>query len=112
MKLENCPRTSAIGMTGTKFRDHELAIPFERVVPPLDESFFARVIPASGNDLRALSEKQLIAAAKGGERAAFGELCERSYDKSSVDSPIVRNREDAEMRAQSVSECFRPSQRM
>src|SRR5258706_16271261 len=56
------------------------------------------------NDLRAWSEEQLIAAAKSGRRAPFGELCERHMKKvSCVTRPIVRNREDAEDAAQ---ECF------
>jgi len=49
---------------------------------------------SAANDLRAWSEEQLIAAAKTGRRAPFGELCERR---------ITRNREDAEDAAQ---ECF------
>jgi RNA polymerase sigma factor (sigma-70 family) len=56
------------------------------------------------NDLRAWSEEQLIAAAKTGRRAPFGELCERHMKQvSCVTSRITRNREDAEDAAQ---ECF------
>src|SRR5258707_13730458 len=56
------------------------------------------------NDLRAWSEEQLIAAAKTGRRAPFGELCERHMKQvSCVISRITRNREDAEDAAQ---ECF------
>jgi RNA polymerase sigma-70 factor (ECF subfamily) len=56
------------------------------------------------NDLRAWSEEQLIAAAKNGRRAPFGELCERHMKQvSCVTSRITRNREDAEDAAQ---ECF------
>jgi RNA polymerase sigma factor (sigma-70 family) len=56
------------------------------------------------SDLRAWSEKQLIAAAKNGRRAPFGELCERHMKQvSCVTRRIVRNREDAEDAAQ---ECF------
>src|SRR6267143_4466944 len=56
------------------------------------------------NDLRAWSEEQLIAAAKSGRRATFGELCERHMKKVSyVTSRITRNREDGEDAAQ---ECF------
>src|SRR6266404_1358073 len=59
---------------------------------------------AAFNDLRAWSEEQLIAAAKTGRRAPFGELCERHMKKvSCVTRRIVRNREDAEDAAQ---ECF------
>ena len=66
--------------------------------------FSARSDAAAANDLRALSEKQLIAAAKGGERASFGELCERHMKQVfRVTRRIVRNREDAEDAAQ---ECF------
>src|SRR6195256_5327958 len=56
------------------------------------------------SDLRAWSENQLIAAAKSGRRAPFGELCERHMKQVSyVTSRITRNREDAEDAAQ---ECF------
>jgi RNA polymerase sigma factor (sigma-70 family) len=49
------------------------------------------------SDLRAWSEEQLIAAAKTGRRAAFGELCERHVKKVfRVIHRIMRNREDAE----------------
>jgi RNA polymerase sigma-70 factor (ECF subfamily) len=59
---------------------------------------------AAVSDLRAWSEKRLIAAAKSGRRAPFGELCERHMKKvSCVTRRIVRNREDAEDAAQ---ECF------
>jgi RNA polymerase sigma-70 factor (ECF subfamily) len=47
---------------------------------------------------------QLIADAKGGERAPFGELCERHMKRVfGVTRRIMRNREDAEDAAQ---ECF------
>jgi RNA polymerase sigma factor (sigma-70 family) len=56
------------------------------------------------SDLRAWSEEQLIATAKTGRRAPFGELCERHMKQVSyVTRRIVRNREDAEDAAQ---ECF------
>src|SRR5246127_281586 len=56
------------------------------------------------NDLRVLSEEQLIAAAKSGSRAPFGELCERHAERVfRVIYRIMRNREDAEDAAQ---ECF------
>jgi len=59
---------------------------------------------AAVSDLRAWSEKQLVAAANSGRRAPFGELCERHMKKvSCVTRRIVRNREDAEDAAQ---ECF------
>jgi len=50
----------------------------------------------NGNlDLR--SEEQLIAAARNGQRAAFGELCERHTSKILlVTQRITGNREDAE----------------
>jgi RNA polymerase sigma factor (sigma-70 family) len=49
------------------------------------------------SDLRAWSEEQLIAAAKTGRRAPFGELCERHGKKVlRVIHRITRNREDAE----------------
>jgi len=56
------------------------------------------------SDLRVWSEEQLIAAAKSGRRAPFGELCERHMKQVSfVTRRITRNREDAEDAAQ---ECF------
>src|SRR5712664_3399190 len=56
------------------------------------------------SDLRAWSEELLIAAAKTGRRAPFGELCERHMKQvSCVTRRIMRNREDAEDAAQ---ECF------
>jgi RNA polymerase sigma-70 factor (ECF subfamily) len=59
---------------------------------------------AAVSDLRAWSEEQLIAAAKSGRRAPFGELCERHMKRvSCVTRRIMRNREDAEDAAQ---ECF------
>jgi RNA polymerase sigma-70 factor (ECF subfamily) len=49
------------------------------------------------SDLRAWSEDQLIAAAKTGRRAPFGELCQRHVKKVlRVVRRIMRNREDAE----------------
>jgi len=49
------------------------------------------------SDLRAWSEEQLIAAAKTGRRAPFGELCKRHVKKVfRVIHRIMRNREDAE----------------
>jgi len=56
------------------------------------------------SDLRAWSEEQLIAAAKSGRRAPFGELCERYSNKAfRVIHRILRNREDAE---DAVQECL------
>ena len=55
-------------------------------------------------DFRAWSEEQLLAAAKNGRRAPFGELCERHMKQiACVTRRIIRNREDAEDAAQ---ECF------
>ena len=68
-------------------------------------TFFSEQSDAAAvRDLRAWSEKQLIAAAKTGRRAPFGELCEHHMKQvSCVTSRIIRNREDAEDAAQ---ECF------
>src|SRR6202163_4342593 len=56
------------------------------------------------SDLRAWSEEQLIAAARNGRRAPFGELCERHMKQvSCVTRRIIRNREDAE---DAVQDCF------
>jgi RNA polymerase sigma-70 factor (ECF subfamily) len=66
--------------------------------------FSAQSDAAAVSDLRAWSEMQLIAAAKGGERSPFGELCERHMKQVSyVTRRIIPNREDAEDAAQ---ECF------
>ena len=66
--------------------------------------FSAQSDAAAVSDLRAWSEKQLIAAAKGGERAPFGELCERHMKQVfCVTRRIIRNREDAE---DAVQDCF------
>ena len=65
-------------------------------------TFFSALSAAAAvSDLRAWSEEQLIAAAKTGRRAPFGELCERHMKQVSyVTSRITRNREDAEDAAQ------------
>jgi RNA polymerase sigma factor (sigma-70 family) len=56
------------------------------------------------SDLRAWSEEQLLAAAKTGRRAPFGELCERHVKKVfRIIHRIMRNREDAE---DAVQDCF------
>ena len=56
------------------------------------------------SDLRAWSEERLIAAAKNGRSAPFGELCERHIKQVFyVTRRITGNREDAEDSAQ---ECF------
>jgi RNA polymerase sigma factor (sigma-70 family) len=50
----------------------------------------------TGN-LEVWSEESLVAAARSGQRAAFGELCERNAEKIfRVARRITRNREDAE----------------
>jgi RNA polymerase sigma-70 factor (ECF subfamily) len=55
-------------------------------------------------DLREWSEEQLIAAAKTGRRAPFGQLCDRHIKKVfRVTHRIMRNREDAE---DAVQDCF------
>jgi RNA polymerase sigma factor (sigma-70 family) len=68
-------------------------------------TFFSAPSDASAvNDLRAWSEEQLIAAAKTGRQAPFGELCKRHMKQVfHVTRRIIRNREDAEDAAQ---ECF------
>jgi RNA polymerase sigma factor (sigma-70 family) len=66
--------------------------------------FSAQSDAAAVSDLRAWSEEQLIATAKTGRRAPFGELCERHMKQVSyVTRRITRNREDAEDAAQ---DCF------
>ena len=59
---------------------------------------------SAASDLQAWSEEQLIAAAKSGRRAPFGELCERHAKKVfRVIFRIMRNREDAE---DAVQDCL------
>src|ERR1700720_4480833 len=66
--------------------------------------FSAQGEAAAVSDLRAWSDEQLIAAAKSGRRAPFGELYERHLKRvSCVTRRIIRNLEDAEDAAQ---ECF------
>ena len=66
--------------------------------------FSAQSDAAAVSDLRAWSEKQLIAAAKSGRRAPFGELCERHMKQvSCVTRRIMPNREDVE---DVVQDCF------
>ena len=62
---------------------------------------------AAVSDLRAWSEEQLIAAAKTGRRAPFGELCERHVKKVfRVIHWIMRNREDAEDAEDALQDCL------
>jgi RNA polymerase sigma-70 factor, ECF subfamily len=66
--------------------------------------FSAQSDTSTVSDLREWDEERLIAAAKSGRRAPFGELCERHMKRvSRVTRRIIRNREDAEDAAQ---ECF------
>jgi RNA polymerase sigma-70 factor, ECF subfamily len=66
--------------------------------------FSAQSDAAAVSDLRAWSEMQLIAAAKGGEGAPFGELCKRHMQRVfGVTRRIMPNREDAE---DAVQDCF------
>jgi len=66
--------------------------------------FSARSDAPAVSNLRAWSDNQLIAAAKSGRRAPFGELFERHMKRVfCVTRRIIRNREDAEDVAQ---ECF------
>jgi RNA polymerase sigma-70 factor (ECF subfamily) len=59
--------------------------------------FSAQRDTAEVGDLRAWSEEQLLAAARAGRSAHFGELCERHVKKVfRVTHRIMRNREDAE----------------
>ena len=76
----------------------------ERSIVVMSKLFSEQSDASAVNDLRAWSEEQLIAAAKTGRRAPFGELCERHMKQVSyVTRRITRNREDAEDAAQ---ECF------
>jgi RNA polymerase sigma-70 factor, ECF subfamily len=66
--------------------------------------FSAQSAGPAVSHLRAWSESELIAAAKSGQRAPFGELCERHVKKVfCVIHRIMRNREDAE---DVVQDCF------
>jgi RNA polymerase sigma-70 factor, ECF subfamily len=67
-------------------------------------TFFSAQSDAAVSDLRAWSEMQLIAAAKTGRQAPFGELCERHMKQLfGVTRRIMPNREDAE---DAVQDCF------
>src|SRR5712671_5517914 len=67
-------------------------------------TFFSVQDTSAVSDLRVWSEEQLIAAAKTGSRAPFGELFERHAKKVfRIIYRIMRNREDAEDAGQ---ECF------
>src|SRR5580704_11118464 len=80
------------------------AICWRRSIVVMSTFCSAQSDAAAVGDLRAWSEEQLIAAAKSGRRAPFGELCERHMKKvSCVTRQITRNRGDAEDAAQ---ECF------
>jgi RNA polymerase sigma-70 factor, ECF subfamily len=66
--------------------------------------FSAQSDTSAVSDLRAWSEEQLIAAAKTGRPAPFGELCERHVKKIfRVIHRMMRNREDAE---DAVQDCL------
>jgi len=66
--------------------------------------FSAQSDTSAVSDLRAWSEEQLIAAAKTGRPAPFGELCERHVNKIfRVIHRMMRNREDAE---DAVQDCL------
>jgi RNA polymerase sigma-70 factor, ECF subfamily len=66
--------------------------------------FSVRSNASALGDLRAWSEAQLIAAAKSGRRAPFGELCERHVrNVFRVIHRIMRNREDSE---DAVQDCL------
>jgi RNA polymerase sigma-70 factor (ECF subfamily) len=66
--------------------------------------FSAQRDAAAVSDFRVWSEEQLLAAAKGGERAPFGELCERHMKQVfRVTRRIMPNHEDAE---DAVQDCF------
>ena len=59
---------------------------------------------AAVSDLREWSDEQLVAAAKSGRKASFGELCKRHVKRVfRVTHRITRNREDAE---DAVQDCF------
>ena len=53
--------------------------------------------PRASGDSRLLAEKELLARARGGDQAAFGELCKRSEPRlMRTARHIVRNEEDAQ----------------
>ena len=70
----------------------------------MSTSFSIQSDAAAVSDLRAWTEEQLLAAAKNGRSAPFGELCERHVKNVfCVTHRITRNREDAE---DAVQDCF------
>jgi RNA polymerase sigma-70 factor (ECF subfamily) len=78
---------------------------FERRFALVETTLIAAQSDAAAvSDLREWSEEQLVAAAKSGRRASFGELCERHVKRIfRVTLRITRNREDAE---DAVQDCF------
>src|ERR1700719_4865570 len=77
-----------------------------RSIGMMSTFFSARCDAAAVSDLRAWSDEQLIAAAKNGPRAPFGELYERHMKRVSyVTRRITRNREDAEDAVQHCCLC-------
>jgi RNA polymerase sigma-70 factor (ECF subfamily) len=91
---------------GKRLREPRTGNPIsERKSTVVTSTFFsAQSDAAAVSDLRAWSEMRLIAAAKRGEGAPFGELCERHMKQVSyVTRRIMPNREDAE---DAVQDCF------
>jgi RNA polymerase sigma-70 factor (ECF subfamily) len=75
-----------------------------RGIHPMTTCFSIQSDAAALSDLSSWSEERLIAAAKTGKRAPFGELCERHVKKIfRVAHRITRNREDAE---DTVQDCL------
>jgi hypothetical protein len=77
----------------------------QRAKPAFEEELIvvvSQVLSMHGNtseacDLREWSERQLVAAAKIGRSAPFGELCKRHQKRVfAVVQRMMRNREDAE----------------
>jgi hypothetical protein len=84
----------------------------QRAKPAFEEELIvvvSQVLSMHGNtseacDLREWSERQLVAAAKIGRSAPFGELCKRHQKRVfAVVQRMMRNREDAE---DAVQDCL------
>jgi len=76
-----------------------------------DYIFLGQSDTSAVSELRAVERGAVIAAAKTGRRAPFGELCERHMKQvSCVTRRIIRTVKTRKTQRRVLSECFRPSQ--
>ena len=112
MKLENCPACmSASGWKGKKIGEPRTGRPdLLEEVHRSDEYIFTtaeRYAPAVSDLRPAWSEDQLITQPpKPGERAPFGELCERHMKQVSCVAPLAGSYETVKTQEDAAQECF------